>query len=182
MNTTRLHPMAEDYLDRLVGEAGLLPDQDREDLVLEIRGHLEAGLSGEATEADVRNMLDDLGSPADIVAAAAAETEAGPPFTRTAASTAARGPAVSPWGVLEILAILGLTVGTFLVPIVGPLAGLILAWVSSRWTRTEKLVATVLVLLPVVALALGAAVFTVSGSSHTVPGSPTPQHIVGGLR
>jgi hypothetical protein len=125
--------------------------------------HGSARPGREASDADVRNMLDDLGSPAEIVAAGAAENEAGSPLPRTERITAARAPTVSPWGVLEILAVLGLTVGTLVVPVVGALAGLILACSSARWTRTEKIVATVLVFLPVVALALGAAVFTASG-------------------
>jgi len=32
MNTTRLHPMAEDYLERLEAAARVLPDQDRDDV------------------------------------------------------------------------------------------------------------------------------------------------------
>jgi hypothetical protein len=162
--------MAEDYLDRLDAAARVLPDQDRDDLVAELRGHLATGLNEAASDADVRNMLADLGSPHDIVAAAAAQGEAS-----TRATT-------SPWGGLEILAVLGLTVGTFVVPVVGPIAGLALAWTSTRWSRREKIVASVLTFLPLIALALGAAVLTVSGPSRSVHVSPTPRDAMGVLQ
>ena len=50
----------------------------------------------------------------------------------------------SPWGALEVLAVLALMVGTFVIPIVGPIVGMCLAWGSSRWTTREKIIATVL--------------------------------------
>ncbi len=53
---------------------------------------------------------------------------------------------------------------------VGPLIGLVLAWVSAQWTRREKVVATVLSLLPVVVLVLGAAsVLVVREDSQSPP-------------
>ena len=181
MNTTRLHPMAEDYLDRLEAAARVLPDQDRDELVSELRAHLTAGLSEAASDADVRNMLDELGPPADIVAAATPEGEPGTPLPHPS-GTGASGPPPSPWGTLEILAVLSLILGTFVVPIVAPIVGLLLAWTSARWTRHEKLVASVVTLLPLAILALGAAIFTASGPSRPVPASPTPQHSLGVLR
>jgi uncharacterized membrane protein len=178
MNTTRLHPIAEEYLNRLDAAAGVLPDRDREDLVNELRGHLATGLRDGAPDAEVLNMLDDLGSPAEIVAAAR-EAESGSQLPRTPEGTGTPGASASPWGTLEVLAVLGLTLGTFVVPVVGPLAGLIFAWASPRWNRTEKIVATLLAILPVVALGLGAIAFMASGPSSPVPVSPTPQHILG---
>ena len=62
---------------------------------------------------------------------------------------------------------LGLTVGMFLVPVVGPVVGIVLVWVSARWTRKEKWVATALTTLPVLAVVLAAGMFVVSGSSST---------------
>ena len=55
-----------------------------------------------------------------------------------------RQPPRSPWGPLEIMAVLLLIVGAFVIPIVGPLAGLVCAWLSPAWTRGEKWVATLL--------------------------------------
>ena len=65
-------------------------------------------------------------------------------------------PAGSPWGGLEAAAVALLTAGTVLLPLVGPLAGVVLACLSPRWTRREKVVATVWTLLP--GAVLGAAV------------------------
>jgi uncharacterized membrane protein len=151
MNTT-LHPLAEDYLRRLDHAAWSLPGPDRTELLAEIRAHLEAGLTPGSTDADVRNLLAELGAPEDIVAAAQASPEGAQTtgIPRPAPLTAA-----SPWGPLEILAVLGLTVGTFVLPIVGPVVGLVLAWASERWTSREKWVATVLTFLPVLVLSLG---------------------------
>ena len=68
----------------------------------------------------------------------------------------------SRWGGLEIAAVLLLSVGGFVVPIVAPLAGLFCAWMSDQWTRSEKWVATAIASLGAVAplvafLALAAA-------------------------
>ena len=179
MNSTRLNPLAEDYLARLDAAARVLPDQDSEDLVTELRGHLEAGLSEAASDADVRNLLQDLGSPDDIVSAAALESEAG--STRSPSSRLLAAPPPRQWGTVEIVAVLGLTAGTLVIPFIGPVIGLCFVWASTQWTRREKAVATALALLPLIALALGAAVVMRSGPGAEVPDSPVSQHIVGGL-
>ena len=70
------------------------------------------------------------------------------------APAGASGP--SRWGGLEIAAVLLLSVGGFLLPFVGPIAGLVCAWISTAWTSTEKWVATTIASLalaiPLVAL------------------------------
>ncbi len=169
MNTT-LHPLAEDYLRRLDRAAWSLPGPDRTELLAEIRAHLEAGLTPGSTDADVRNLLDELGAPEDIVAAAQAAPEGQP---TTGIARPAPLPGESPWGAMEILAVVGLTVGTFVLPIIGPVVGLVLAWASERWTSREKWVATILTVLPVIVLALGA-IGLVSVRSD---GSNTPQPV-----
>lgn len=178
MNSTRLNPLAEDYLRRLEAAARDLPSQDREDRIMELRGHLEAGLADGASDADVRNLLSDLGSPEEIVAAAALESDVGPPSQRPARAFAQ--PA-SPWGAFEVIAVLGLLLGSFIVPIVGPVVGLAFAWASPRWTRKEKTVATVLTLLPLIALVLvGVAIATIAPGA-AVSLTQLSQHITGGL-
>ena len=168
MNTT-LHPLAEGYLRRLDQAAWSLPGPDRAELLAEIRAHLEAGLTPGSTDADVRNLLDELGPPEDIVAAAQASPE-GP--HATGIPRHAPLAAQSPWGAMEILAVVGLTVGTFLLPIIGPVVGLVLAWASERWTSREKWVATFLTVLPVIILAFGAVGLVAvrsDGSNQPVP-------------
>jgi hypothetical protein len=184
MNSTGLHPLAEVYLDRLESAARVLPRQERAELTTELRSHLDAGLPDGATDAQVRNLLDDLGAPESIVAAArdeSADAPAGDPVDRTGTGSA-RPP--SPWGAAEVVAVLGLTLGAFIVPIVGPLVGICFAWGSPRWTRREKYVATALALLPLIALALGAATFVAgsAGSGGSVPVNPVPASTQGGAR
>ena len=170
MNTT-LHPLAEEYLRRLDRAAWSLPGPDRAELLAEIRAHLEAGLTPGSTDADVRNLLDELGAPDDIVAAAQSSADGAPSagFPRPAPPAAD-----SPWGPVEIVAVLGLTVGTFVLPIIGPLVGIVLVWMSTRWSGREKTIATVLTFLPVLVLSLGL-VATVAVSSN---GNGQPEPVV----
>ena len=181
MNSTRLNPLVEDYLARLDAEARVLPDQERQELVAELRGYLEAGLSETTSDADVRNLLQALGSPSDIIAAATLELEVGSTQPSTSQVLPAPPPP-SPWGTVEIIAVLGLTAGTVLIPLIGPVIGLCFVWASTQWTRREKVVATALGLLPVLALVMGFAVVA-GGASRTRrrPRTPVPQHIVGAL-
>jgi hypothetical protein len=58
----------------------------------------------------------------------------------------------SPWGSVELAAVLLLAAGPFLLPVIGPIIGLVLVWSSQSWTTQEKGVATAIaasgVLLP----------------------------------
>lgn len=152
------HPEVARFLARLDSEAAVLPPSRREELLAEISEHLREALAGAADDAQVRSVLDRLGDPADIVAA---ETDGAPRVTGAAPVQLVVQPG-SPWGGLEVAAVLLLTVGLFVVPVVGPLVGIVLAWLSPQWTRREKVVASVWTLLPVVVLvvtALAAVVF-----------------------
>ncbi len=119
MNTT-MHPLAEDYLRRLDHAARTLPRREREELVSEIRDHLAAGLTPDATEVHVRNVLDELGAPEDIVAAARPEHT---PTRR---------------GAREVFALVLLVSG--FPPIIGWLAGVGLLLWSPLWNWRQKLV------------------------------------------
>ena len=72
---------------------------------------------------------------------------------------------------LEIAAILLLTLGAIFLPIVGPLLGLIFVWASVQWTIRQKMIASAIVLLvlflPIILLlGAGAGSFTIN---QTVP-------------
>ncbi|MEP6760533.1 MAG: hypothetical protein ABJA93_04125 [Sporichthyaceae bacterium] len=172
MNTT-LHLLAEDYLRRLEQASWSLPSHDRAELLAEIRGHLQAGLTPESTDADVRNLLDELGTPEDIVAAAQASPDGAPV---SGMPTAAPQVPASPWGAVEIVAVLALTLGTFVVPIIGPIVGIVLVWASTRWTHREKTVATILTVLPVIVLAVGAIGLVSVRSSGSDQPLPVEEH------
>lgn len=117
--TTTMHPLAGGYLQRLERLARDLPRRDRDDLIAEIRGHMEAALPTDATEADVRNVLDELGPPEAIVAAA------GVPEHRPRR------------GAREVFALVLLVTG--LPPLFGWLVGAGLLLWSPLWTARQKL-------------------------------------------
>jgi len=66
-------PLVDDYLRRLDAAASGLPADQRDELVSEIRDHLEEALrqTPAGDQAAVRNALERLGSPEEIAAAAA---------------------------------------------------------------------------------------------------------------
>ena len=74
--TAHTDALVEDYLRRLDAAASTLPADRRAELVSEIRDHLQEGLriSGADDEVSVRNLLERLGAPEEIVTEAA-----GPP-------------------------------------------------------------------------------------------------------
>ena len=165
------HPEVVRFLARLDRAAAVLPPARREELLAEIGEHLREALAGDATDARVRSVLDRLGTPEDIVAA---ETDDAPRLAGAAPVQVVVAPG-SPWGGLEIAAVLLLTVGLFVVPVAGPLVGVGLAWMSPRWTRREKSVATAWALLPVVALtAMTVAAVVALRSPSALPAFPIP--------
>jgi hypothetical protein len=147
--------LVRDYLGRLEAAASPLPADRRAELVGEVRGHIELALAEaqRTDEATVRNVLERLGSPDEIVAA-----EAVPDTPTPGASTASTGTVVasSPSVAVETIALVLLTVGALVLPFVGPLLGLVFVWASARWTTVQKRTATmiviVLLVLPVVIL------------------------------
>ena len=129
--THTLHPLAEEYLERLDRAAAHLPRVRRRDLVDEIEAHLVEALGPEPTEADVRNALDRLGSPEEIV-----DAETPPTVTLTARRNR--------MGAQEWLAVMLLPLGGFLLG-VGWIAGVILLWTSRAWSTLDKVIGTVVI-------------------------------------
>jgi hypothetical protein len=145
--------LVQDYLVRLDSVAGALPVDRRRELVGEVREHIEAALAqtGTPDEVSVRNVLERLGPAEDIVAA-----ELGNGSQSAAWAAAPLPGAASPWGPMEIIAILLLTLGAVFLPFLGPLIGLVFVWASRAWTGREKAIASVIVLallsLPLIAI------------------------------
>lgn len=148
--------LVRDYLGRLEAAAWPLAVDRRTELISEVREHIEAALreAGRRDEVTIRNVLERLGPPQEIVAA---EVE---PGASSSSWVAGQHTVVvntsSSWGPVEIIAVLLLTVGAVFVPFVGPIVGLVFVWASTRWKQREKLIATsivvVLFVLPLVAL------------------------------
>lgn len=138
--------LVRDYLGRLEAAAWRLAVGRRAELAGEVREHIATALAeaGRRDEVTVRNILERLGPPEEIVAAEG-EPDAVVPAL---AATPPTGPNVAraPWGAVEVAALLLLTVGAVLLPFVGALLGLVFVWLSAQWTRRQKVVATAIVL------------------------------------
>jgi uncharacterized membrane protein len=142
-------PIAEqavkEYMHDLEAELRDLPRSRRQELLGEIHEHIDSALADSPAleEAEVRNVLDRLGDPADI--AEEARQRFGVPKARS--------------GALEIAALILLVIGGIILPVVGWFIGVILLWSSRVWTTGEKLAGTLLfpggLLLPA-GLTLGA--------------------------
>jgi uncharacterized membrane protein len=126
-----------DYLDRLDRAAQVLPPDRRIELLAEIREHIAEATAVEGDGgAATRALLDRLGPPAEIVAAAA---EGGEPWRGPALPRRHRSRA------LEIWAVVMLTAGSVILPVIGWLVGVALMWSSDRWRTREKLLGTLVV-------------------------------------
>jgi hypothetical protein len=94
--TVTTDPLADDYLRRLDAAASALPAHRRQELVSEIRGHLQEGLrqAPASDETAVRNLLERLGPPEEIVSAA---TDPAAPTTSLLPSGRPTVPPSYPW-------------------------------------------------------------------------------------
>ena len=144
MPDTHHQPLVADYLSRLDAAADRLPADQRAELVEGIREHLDSALTGvdQTNEAQIQAVLDRLGAPEEIVAAA---VEGEPPsWSGPTAGGAQAAPAHggSGIGVREIFAVILLPIGGFILPVLGWFIGLVLLWTSDRWTFRDKLIGT----------------------------------------
>jgi uncharacterized membrane protein len=127
MTAVHAQQLVDGYLGRLQLELLDLPPARRQEILDEIRDHIadeRSGLQNE-TDADLMNLLDRLGDPAEIATAA-----------RDGETRAPRAAPNNRVGVLEILALV-------LTPLLWPV-GVILLWASSAWTTKQKLIGTLL--------------------------------------
>lgn len=126
MSTSLADRLVTDYLERLDAALTGVPPDRRNEIVGEIRSHIQeqrAALQDE-TDADVYNLLERVGEPHTLAAAASSESSV-PAETVDTRSRA---------GAVEILALV-------LTPLVWPV-GVILLWMSPAWNTRDKLIAT----------------------------------------
>jgi len=125
MTASHAGQMVDEYLERLERELTDLSPNNRNEIIDEIRRHIAEESRGLPDESDaaLRNLLERLGHPADIAAAAR-----GDEMART--SVARR------FGTLEVL-------GLILLVAAWPV-GAILLWVSKIWTTREKVLGTLI--------------------------------------
>jgi hypothetical protein len=165
MTTATAHPLVSDYLKQLRATARSLPRTDRDELLQQIREHLDEALPPGASETDVRNALDRLGSPETIVAEQ---------FDRLGIRPARAGK-------LEWITVCLLPLGSLVIPILGWVPGIILLWASRVWSTREKVIGT---LLPPGGLSAILLLVITSSSSCTESGGAgraTTEHCTGGL-
>jgi uncharacterized membrane protein len=158
--------LVEQYLSRLETASHALSGRRRAELLAEVRDHISAALAeaGTADEATVRNLLDRLGDPEEIVAVEDADAGRMAALELTAAGTAAAGTlAPARFGVIEVLALVLLVAGAWIIPFIGAMVGLIFVWASTRWRQREKVIATAIVLCAPLA-SLVALLFARAGS------------------
>lgn len=128
MNGTRQREVGE-YLRRLQRSMADLPAQRRDEILGEIEEHIASGLAEfpAPTDADVRNVLERMGDPADIAA------EARERFGIKPAKRSWTDPA----------AIILLLIGGF--TIIGWFVGVVLLWISDTWNTRDKIIGTLVV-------------------------------------
>ncbi|MFC6156302.1 HAAS signaling domain-containing protein [Kribbella jiaozuonensis] len=123
------------YLNELAAEAAELPAGRRDELLADVRAHIaEARAEGATSEDEIREMLQRLGRPREIVAAATeglVQVEV-PPRLRPRDFVALGLLLVGPY----------LLSASVIVAVVAWGIGLGLLWTSNRWTTTWKLIGT----------------------------------------
>jgi hypothetical protein len=128
MTPDNLHPLADDYLRRLRRAGRQLPPERLRELTAEIEGYLAEAIPPGAADREALEVLERLGSPADIVDAER------PPGHGLAVRRSWR----------ERAAVILLPLGGFAFG-VGWLVGLVLLWSSRLWTTREKVIGTLIV-------------------------------------
>lgn len=120
--------LVNEYVESLARAARSLSRERREELSADVRSHVAE--SGATTEAEVRNVLERLGSVEEIVAG----------YGEEQASVPRAEPRLR---LREYAALLLLPFGGF-VFVVGWFAGVALLWASDRWRTGEKVLGTLL--------------------------------------
>jgi HAAS len=123
--------LIQDYLDDLDSELADLPRAARREVVAEISAHIDelrTELSND-DEAHVRELLDRVGDPADL-AAEARERFGIQPHKRT-------------W--VEVTALVLLSIGGLVIPVIGWLIGVVLLWISEVWSTRDKLLGSLVI-------------------------------------
>jgi uncharacterized membrane protein len=164
MKGTNTDRIVDDYLRRLEMALSTLPRGRRQELVEEIREHIEDGRSelGTEDEVGVRSMLDRIGDPEEIAADSADRFDIKPVRV----------------GLKEVAAVVLLPIGGVVVPFLGWVVGVILLWASNAWTLRDKLIGTFLfpggLLLPSVLLLTATSTEVCSSGPVAVPGAAGP--------
>ena len=123
MSAPHADQLVHEYMDRLDMLLAGMPQERREEILDEISNHIAEARSEipDESDADLRNLLDRIGDPAEVAGAARDETQ-----------TVAAAPPARRIGPIEVLALV-------LTPLIWP-AGVILLWLSPAWKVRDKLI------------------------------------------
>ena len=131
MMTTPVNPQVDAYLRQLDFALSTLPWDQRSEIFTDISEHIQRELAGaDDNPAVVAAVLERVGDPRAIA------QEAGAPPVAPPMPPRPRGRG------LEIAAVILISAGSFLLPIVGWIIGVALLWASSRFSRADKVVGT----------------------------------------
>lgn len=161
------HPLATAWLARVDDLAADLPAGVRGELLADLREHLDTALPPDADQAEVAAVLERLGDPADVVAAARADAGGSPPPPPPPAAPAGPGPGLT---TAEAVALVALVLAGLVVPLFWPLSVLLFAVGAAvvasvgRWRGGEAVAA---LLLPVPWALVVASVLLPVGMSTT---------------
>ncbi len=139
MSTSHADPIISAYLSRLEAAMATSPPGRRNEIISEIRAHIDEALreAGASDEVTVRNVLQRLGPPEEIASAASTP---GPGLLRSR-------------GKLELAALVVLALSGIL-PIVGWAVGVVLVLASDAWSAREKVVGLMLGLVATLSVPL----------------------------
>jgi hypothetical protein len=136
-----------------------LPSDRRHEIVADIGSHIDSALADIPTPspAAVEQILDDLGTPETIAAAAFAEMP----------------PTQSRWALRDVTAVVLLLIGGLVLPVIGWLIGAVMLWTSTTWRVKDKVIATLLVpgglaLIPLLGALAAVSTATISAPATTV--------------
>jgi hypothetical protein len=136
MSDPTIEQLVTEYLQRLRNATADLPTAERDELIANIAHHIATSIEDldQPSEAAVRTVLEELGDP-PVIAAKAREHSSllntPPPRGKV--------PGWLEWGGVAILGI-----GSYLLPVIGTVAGLIMVSTSRWWSTRQKIVAAVL--------------------------------------
>jgi hypothetical protein len=116
------HPLVKDYLQRLDRALAHAPVAAATELHDQITSHLDEALTPDAAESEIRAALLQLGAPEELA------SEVAPP------REAVRRPR---W--VDLAALLLISIGSLVLPVIGWLAGALLLASSPRFTGRQKL-------------------------------------------
>jgi uncharacterized membrane protein len=149
------------YLDELERALRDLPKDRRQEIVRDIRGHIDVALAdlGEPSDADIEQVLDGLGTPQEIAEAAFAE----------------QPPARPRMAVRDVATVILLLIGGIVLPFFGWVIGLVLLWSSTAWRTRDKVIGSLIVPGGLFGslIVFGLALFATSSSSTCISTAAT---------